>query len=206
MSFPKATINSSGETESEVVWSILSGDSLGTIDSNGSTCVFTPNSTAGEVVIQAKTTKGNVTATCTITILEEQPSTVDLTEEFTWTPGAVLYQDGSISTESDITKSWVYSDFVDISAYDSLTFNLVTVNTTDSPRGFALYDENKQRIYGETNGKGQGVKEITISTNGAKYIRITWMGKEHSRYNSEEGIYHIENFYLTGNAESNITE
>ena len=130
----------------------------------------------------------------------------DLTSQFTWNPGAVQHADGSIDTTENITKSWIYSDFVDISAYDSITFNLVTVNTTDSPRGFALYDENKQRIYGETNGTGQGVKDINIPTNGAKYIRITWMKGTHSRYDSEDGIYHIENFYCIGKIDSDIAE
>ena len=134
------------------------------------------------------------------------PNEVNLTAQFTWTPGAVLHETGETNTDEAITKDWIYSDFVDISAYDSITFNLVTVNTTDSPRGFALYDENKQRIYGETNGKGQGVTDINIPTNGAKYIRITWMNEGHSRYNTENGIYHIENFYCIGKIDSDIAE
>ena len=189
-----------------VTWSIKSQDNLGcTLTSNGLNCTFRPGATTGTVVVEVKTQDGNYTAECTIEIVEEMTS-VSLTEEFgPWTPGAIKYADGKEYTNnSDYTRDWVFSSYVNVSEYVSITFTQAQTKTENTALGYAFYDANKNVIAnsGASNSSPDKnympvEKTVTVPT-GAVYFRTMWIKETHEFYNAE--IHEItENFYCYGN-------
>jgi hypothetical protein len=193
----QAIITPSYATNVAVIWSICSGAELGVIQSDGLECTFTPGSLTGQVVIQVKTVDGSYTAECTIHIAKTSDP-VNITSDFTWTPGSITYANGVAS--SQYAKDWLYSDLVDVSMYDTITFTHVQTTNTATPLGYAFYDANGKYITGASNGGGTydtAVKTIAVPSN-AKYFRVMWMNTTHSRYDAEK--YEItSNFFCYGN-------
>ncbi len=189
-----------------VSWSISSGSEYGTISANGSSCIFTPTG-VGTAVIMAQTEEGDFTATCTITIVEESLQSVNLTSQVTWTPGSITYANGVAS--STYSSDWIYSSFIDVGDYDTITFARIQTTNTETPLGYAFYDESKSYISGASNGENgtYDVKKetLTIPSN-AKYFRCMWMNTTHGRYNANKAIYHIDNFYCYGNYGNAVPE
>ena len=199
-----AIINPHNATNTAVVWSILSGEEFGVIQSDGLECIFMPGSLTGSVVIQAKTVDGSYTAECTIDVVENAKP-VDITSEFTWTPGSITYADGVAS--SQYAKDWLYSNLVDVGMYDTITFTHVQTVNTVTPLGYAFYDANGKYITGESNGGGTydtAVKTVAVPSN-AKYFRVMWMNTTHSRYDAEK--YELtSNFFCYGNFETELND
>jgi hypothetical protein len=131
----------------------------------------------------------------------EDHKKVDITDKFTWTPGAILYATGEAnSNKSDYVRDWLYSNYVDVSSYHSITFSHVQTVNTSTVLGYAFYDENMNYICGESNGGGTYVtanKTVSVPEN-AKYFRVMWMNTTHTRY--DETTYGLDNFYCFGNS------
>ncbi|MBQ9786112.1 MAG: Ig-like domain-containing protein [Clostridia bacterium] len=177
-----ANLTPSDATNKEVVWSIVSGETLGSIESDGLSCTFTSGASAGTVVVQVKTVDGEFTATCTIQIVEEIVA-ANLTSQFTWTPGVVKYESGNVSTND---TNWLYSNMVDVSAYTSITFTHIQTTTAGTTLGYAFYDENETYISGESNtGESYAPVEKTIEVpTGAKYFRTMWINTTNTNYDA----------------------
>ena len=191
-----ANLTPSDATNKEVVWSIVSGEAFGSIESDGLSCTFTPGSSTGTVVVQVKTIDGEFTATCTIEIVEEVVST-DITSQFTWTPGTVSYGTGTTAISDTY---WVYSNMVDVSTYSSITFTHIQTSNTGTSLGYAFYDENQNYITGASNGgSSYAPVEKTIDVpSGAKYFRVMWINTTNTNY--DESIHEIDTkFYCYGN-------
>ena len=199
-----ASIIPDNATSNEVTWSIVSGTELGSISFDGLNCTFTPGQAAGTVVIQVKTVNGEYLADCIITILNKD-SSLDITKDFIWTPGSITYADGVAS--SNYSKDWVYSNLIDVSAYNSITFSHIQTTNSTTPLGYAFYDANGEYISGASNSGvsyDTVVKTVEIP-DGAKYFRVMWMNTTHSRYTEEK--YEInEHFFCYGNSNSSDTE
>ena len=191
-------------TNDRVTWSIESGAYLGEITYDKLNCIFTPGDTAGEVVVQVKTVQGGFIASCTITILAET-TTVDITSDFTWTPGSITYANGVAS--SQYASDWLYSNMVDVSEYESITFTHVQTTNTATPLGYAFYDASGKYISGASNGGGTydtAVKTIKVP-DGAKYFRVMWMNTTHSRYDADK--YEITtHFFCYGNIDNSQSD
>ena len=178
------------------MWSIISGEDLGTLTSNGLSCTFTPKTETGTAIIQVKTVDGEFTATCTVTV-KDKPAKTDLTDSFTWTPGTVAYKTGSVSSTD---QNWVYSNKVDVSEFSSITFSHIQTITTNTSLGYAFYDQNGNYISGASNaGVSYTPVEKTLDVpSGAKYFRVMWINTIHTSYDA--GIHDIETaFYCYGN-------
>ncbi len=195
----QATITPDHATNVVVIWSILSGDALGALQSDGLACSFTPGGACGSVVIQVKTADGRYSAACSIRIVEKDES-INLTSDFAWTPGSITYADGVAS--SQYAKDWLYSDMVDVGIFDTITFTHVQTTNTVTPLGYAFYDASGKYITGASNGGGTydtAVKTIAVPSN-AKFFRVMWMNTTHARYDAEK--YEItSNFFCYGNFE-----
>ena len=195
-----AIITPNKATNKKVTWEIIDGEDLGTITQNGLTCTFTPGSTSGEVVIKVTTEEGSFADTCTITIDAEQPATVNITSEFTtWTAGSIEHSTGIASDSwSDM---WVYSNYVDISIYDSITFSHIQTPSQGSSRGYAFYDENKTYISGATHSGLNYVpieRTVDVPSN-AKYFRCMWINTAFTEQ-YDASVHDIETkFYCYGN-------
>ena len=127
----------------------------------------------------------------------DKTGTVDITPNFTWTPGSITYIDGVAS--SQYSNDWLYSNMVDVGEYESITFTHVQTTNTVTPLGYAFYDANGKYISGESNGGGTyetAIKTVEVP-NGAKYFRVMWMNTTHSRYDAAK--YSISNFFCYGN-------
>ena len=191
-----AVLTPSKVVNDQVIWSVESGGDLGEITVNGLNCIFTPGEKAGNVVIQVKTVQGGFVASCIITIMNEATK-VDITSDFMWTPGSITYANGVASSQYE--KDWLYSNLIDVSSFDTITFTHVQTTNTVTPLGYAFYDENGKYISGASNGGGTyetAVKTVDVP-NGAKYFRVMWMNTTHSRYDAEK--YGIGNFFCYGN-------
>ena len=184
-------------TDDRVIWTIESGDELGSITADGLKCRFTPGDLTGTVVVQVKTVQGDHVASCRITIVDG-PASVDITSDFGWTPGSITHADGVASSQYE--KDWLYSNLVDVSLYDSITFTHVQTTNSTTPLGYAFYDESGKYISGASNGGvsyDTVVKTVAIPE-GAKYFRVMWMNTTHSRYDAEK--YEITtHFFCYGN-------
>ena len=193
----RAALTPARVTNSSVVWRIKSGEDVGTITASGLSCVFTPGLKTGTAIIEVKTVQGEFVAECTVSVLEGEAS-INITSDFTWTPGSITYANGVAS--SQYAKDWLYSDLVDVSMYDTITFTHVQTTNTATPLGYAFYDANGKYITGASNGGGTydtAVKTIAVPSN-AKYFRVMWMNTTHSRYDAEK--YEItSNFFCYGN-------
>jgi hypothetical protein len=158
--------------------------------------VFAPGATPGIAVIEVKTVEGDFVSECTITVAESEVS-VDLTPEFTWTPGSITYANGVASSQYE--KDWFYSNRVDVGDYDTITFTHVQTTNTVTPLGYAFYDENGKYLTGASNGGGTyetAIKTIDVPE-GAKYFAVMWMNTTHSRYDPD--LYDISRFFCYGN-------
>ena len=191
-----ASLTPNKVTNDQLIWTIESGAELGEITINGHACIFTPGDISGEVVVQVKTVQGGFTASCAITIAEETTE-IDITSDFSWTPGSITYANGVAS--SQYAEDWLYSNLVDVADYESITFTHVQTTNTVTPLGYSFYDANGKYISGASNGGGTyetAVKTVSVPT-GAKYFRVMWMNTTHSRYTADK--YHIRFFYCYGN-------
>ena len=192
-----ASITPQNATNKDVVWFIESGAELGELRADGLNCLFIPGENIGSVVIKVKTSNGEFIASCTVVILE-RASAIDITSDFTWTPGSITYENGVAS--SQYNKDWLYSNMVDVGVFSSITFSHVQTTNTATPLGYAFYDESGNYICGASNG---GVSYDTVDKTveipeGAKYFRVMWMNTTHSRYDAEK--YDISKyFYCFGN-------
>jgi hypothetical protein len=193
----RAALRPARVTDDRVIWRIKSGEEIGTITTNGLDCIFTPGSATGTAIVEVKTVQGEFVAECAITVVDREIS-VDLTPEFTWTPGSITYADGVAS--SQYAKDWLYSNQIDIGNYDTITFTHVQTTNTVTPLGYAFYDRNSKYITGASNGGGTyetTIKTINVPDN-AKYFSVMWMNTTHSRYNADKyGL--TENFFCYGN-------
>ena len=184
-------------TDDRVIWTIESGDELGSITADGLKCRFTPGDLTGTVVVQVKTVQGDHVASCMITIVNG-PASVDITSDFGWTPGSITHADGVASSQYE--KDWLYSNLIDVSLYDSITFTHVQTTNSTTPLGYAFYDESGKYISGASNGGvsyDTVVKTVAIPE-GTKYFRVMWMNTTHSRYDAEK--YEITtHFFCYGN-------
>lgn len=119
-----------------------------------------------------------------------------------WYEGAIQWQTGEFdNTSGTNARDWLSSDYIDVSEYDSITFNHVQVKNSATTNGYAFYNENKEYIIGYTNASGIDagrIQEVTVKVpEDAKYVRIMWMSEDHGSYN--DATYNIENFYCYGN-------
>ena len=125
---------------------------------------------------------------------------MDLTSQFSWTPGSVLHGTGVASDQ--YKDEWKYSNMVDVSDFESITFTHIQTTSTGSVLGYVFYDEEGNRVSGATNG-GTSFAPVTKTINvpeNAKYFRCMWINTTHSSYNAS--IHEIETkFYCYGNAE-----
>ena len=138
---------------------------------------------------------GNVCTVCGH--VEKDLVEYDITEKFVWNEGYVISaKNGSMMSDSN----WVASDYVDISAFDSIeivTGDTVNVGTT---LGLAFYDANKTYISGvlhtDKTGTEYGVlvHDLEVPEN-AVYLRTTWYSVNHGAY-PEGAINHT--FYCKG--------
>ena len=193
----QATVSPSNATNPRVVWSIISGEGLGSIQVDGQSCIFTTGNTAGNVIIQVKTVDGEYTAECTIRIIDGTER-VDITQEFLWTPGSITYADGVAS--SQYASDWLYSNMVEVLEYNTITFSHIQTTNTKTPLGYAFYDAEGNYISGASNGGGtyETANKTVEVPKGAVYFRVMWMNTTHSRYDAEK--YEITtHFFCYGN-------
>ncbi len=131
------------------------------------------------------TEAGYVTNVCTV-CGDSQPTTqtTDITDRFQWKEGYVISATGG-GMSAD--KNWVASDYVDISAFETIeivTGDTVNANTT---LGIAFYNANKQYISGVVHTDKTGteygilVHNLTVPEN-AVYLRSTWYSVNHGSY------------------------
>ncbi len=192
----EAIFNPTSATNKKVTWEITKGQELGTISTDGRTCVFTPGTTTGEVEITVTTVEGGFTATCTITI-EAEASSEDITSQFApWTPGTITWKTGVTGTND---TNWLYSNYVDVSKYKSITFSHIQTTTKDTSLGYAFYDENKTYISGASNsGESYAPVNRTVDIpENAVYFRTMWMNETNS--NKIDGVTDLARFYCFGN-------
>lgn len=183
-------------TNKEVEWTIIDGEEYGEITADGLICTFTPHM-EGTVTVQVKTKDGNQTATCVITIVET-PEEVDITNQFTWTPGSIAYASGVASSQYE--TDWIYSNLIDVSAFDKIEFPHIQTSNQDTPLGYAFYDAQGNFLQGTSNaGANADIVEVSIDVpEGAVYFRVMWMNTTHSRYKAEPAKYNLNNFYCIG--------
>ncbi|MBR2732141.1 MAG: hypothetical protein IKD72_09190 [Clostridia bacterium] len=90
--------------------------------------------------------------------------------------GYIKWADGVRNSSS----SSVYTDYVDISECESITYTRITTPSASTYTGMAFYDENKSYISGDsarTNAAKYGYELQTIAVpSGAKYARFSWGG------------------------------
>ena len=107
----------------------------------------------------------------------------ELTSQFEWTSGSIAHSTGVASSE--YSDSWLYSNYVDISKYERITFTHIQTTNATTPLGYAFYDENHTYISGATNGGTSYTpvtKTISVPYN-AKYFRTMWINTTSSNYN-----------------------
>ena len=137
------------------------------------------------------TEKGYTTYTCACGKSYVGTATMDITHLFNWTDGKMI---SATSGGSGNDKNWMASDYVDISAFDTIvikTGNTINVNTT---LGLAFYDANKKFISGVTHTDGVGTAYGTMLhtlevPENAVYIRSTWYSSAHPNYDKAFGVF-----------------
>ena len=119
----------------------------------------------------------------------------NLTSQFTWTVGGVIWADGK---DRDDTN-WLRSNYVDIGDYTQLRFTQAQTTTASTVLGYAFYNSSQAYISGASNGGAPSYapveKIIDVPTN-AKYIRTMWMNTTNANYS--DSINNISNFYCYG--------
>mgnify|MGYP003318521493 CR=1 FL=1 len=78
-------------------------------------------------MVQVKTKDGDKVATCTISIVGEALRSVNLTPSTTsWIPGAIEWSNGHVNTTgTSYTRDWVYSPFIEVGGFDTITFSIL---------------------------------------------------------------------------------
>ena len=119
----------------------------------------------------------------------------NLTSQFTWTAGGVIWSDGKDREDSN----WLRSNYVDIGDYTQLRFTQAQTTTTGTVLGYAFYDSSKTYISGDSNGGASSYAPIekTIDVpSDAKYFRTMWMNTTNTNY--DDSVNNISKFYCYG--------
>ena len=120
----------------------------------------------------------------------------NLTSQFTWTEGGVVWSSGKDRADTN----WLRSNYVDIGDYTQLRFTQAQTTTVGTVLGYAFYDSSKTYISGDSNGGASSYTPIekTIDVpSDAKYFRTMWMNTTNTNYN--DSVHDISKFYCYGN-------
>ena len=142
------------------------------------------------------TEKGYTTYTCECGDNYVGDVFLDITDRFEWNEGYVI---SAFNGNMLADKNWVASDYVDISAFDSIeivTGDTVNANTT---LGIAFYDSNQKFVSGVVHTDKTGTEYGILVHNlevpqGVTYLRTTWYSVNHGSYNGAT----LHTFYCKG--------
>ena len=151
-----------------------------------------------EAVVTAPTCteQGYTTYTCACGDSYVDDVSMDITDRFKWNEGYVI---SAFNGNMMADKNWVASDYVDISAFESIeivTGDTVNANTT---LGIAFYDANKKIVSGVVHTDKTGTEYGILVHNlevpqGVSYLRTTWYSVNHGSYNGAT----LHTFYCKG--------
>ena len=142
-----------------------------------------------ETVAPTCTTPGYIAEVCSVCgHLERKTIVIDITDQFEWISGWMIIATTGACTDYPY---WQVSDYLDISAYQSIEIKTANTASKDSNAGLAFYDFNKNYISGVIHTDQSGVygtliRDIEIPEN-AVYVRTTWYTKDHSGYDPAFG-------------------
>ena len=142
------------------------------------------------------TEQGYTTYTCECGDSYVDDVSMDITDRFKWNEGYVI---SAFNGNMMADKNWVASDYVDISAFESIeivTGDTVNANTT---LGIAFYDANKKFVSGVVHTDKTGTEYGILVHNlevpqGVSYLRTTWYSVNHGSYNGAT----LHTFYCKG--------
>ena len=121
---------------------------------------------------------------------------VNLSSQFTWSAGGQDYETGQ---DLSIGNTWLRSQKIDVSGYETLIFTQIRTTTSDSQNGYCFFDASGKYISGVSNGSDTfaPIKRIVTVPENAKYFRTMWIGTGHESY--EASLHEINTkFYCYG--------
>ena len=142
-----------------------------------------------ETVAPTCTTPGYIAEVCSVCgHLERKTIVIDITDQLEWISGWMIIATTGACTDYPY---WQVSDYLDISAYQSIEIKTANTASKDSNAGLAFYDADKNYISGVIHTDQSGVygtliRDIEIPEN-AVYVRTTWYTKDHSGYDPAFG-------------------
>ena len=147
----------SDTTQTGVTWSITSGGTYATIDSNTGVVTIDPNANGNDIVVTATSTQNlSITADKTITVTYHEEAQTDITNQFSWVSNPVGFATGwapgdtgashNLNVNPGINSNLQHSNFVNIEGYDKLIVTNVTRRGATGPSGptggWAFYGSN----------------------------------------------------------------